>query len=82
MRDPYEILGVARSASSDDIRKAYRNLAKKLHPDLNPGSRKSEELFKEVSLANDILSDAAKRKKFDSGEIDAMGAERPRQRFG
>lgn len=81
MRDPYEILGVARSASSDDIRKAYRNLAKKLHPDLNPGSRKSEELFKEVSLANDILSDAAKRKKFDSGEIDAMGAERPRQRY-
>ena len=81
MRDPYEILGVARSASSDDIRKAYRNLAKKLHPDLNPGSGKSEELFKEVSLANDILSDAAKRKKFDSGEIDAMGAERPRQRY-
>ena len=81
MRDPYEILGVARTASADDIQKAYRRLAKKLHPDLNPGNKESEERFKEVSLANDILSDANKRKKFDSGEIDALGAERPRQQY-
>ena len=81
MRDPYEILGVARNASSDDIQKAYRRLAKKLHPDLNPGSKESEERFKEVSLANDILSDETKRKKFDRGEIDALGAERPRQPY-
>ena len=81
MRDPYEILGVARTASSEDIQKAYRRLAKKLHPDLNPGNKEAEERFKEVSLANDILSDADKRKKFDSGEIDAFGAERPRQPF-
>lgn len=81
MRDPYEILGVARTASSDDIQKAYRRLAKKLHPDLNPGNKEAEERFKEVSLANDILSDANKRKKFDSGEIDALGAERPRQQY-
>lgn len=81
MRDPYEILGVARTASSDDIQKAYRRLAKKLHPDLNPGNKESEERFKDVSLANDILSDEAKRKKFDRGEIDALGAERPRQSY-
>jgi DnaJ-class molecular chaperone len=81
VKDPYDVLGVARNASSDDIRAAYRKLAKKLHPDLNPGNKKSEELFKEVSLANDILADEDKRKKFDSGEIDATGAERPRQRY-
>ena len=81
MKDPYEILGVARTASSEDIQKAYRRLAKKLHPDLNPGNKEAEERFKEVSLANDILSDADKRKKFDAGEIDAFGAERPRQPF-
>ena len=81
MKDPYEILAVARTASSDDIRKAYRNLAKKLHPDLNPGNKQSEERFKEISIANDILSDAVKRKRFDSGEIDALGAEKPRQQY-
>lgn len=81
MKDPYEILGVARTASSDDIQKAYRRLAKKLHPDLNPGNKQAEERFKELSLANDILSDAEKRKKFDSGEIDASGAEKPRQQY-
>lgn len=81
MRDPYEILGVARTATSEDIQKAYRRLAKKLHPDLNPGNKEAEERFKEVSLANDILSDADKRKKFDAGEIDAFGAERPRQSY-
>ena len=81
MKDPYEILAVARTASPDDIRKAYRNLAKKLHPDLNPGNKQSEERFKEISIANDILSDPAKRKRFDGGEIDALGAERPRQQY-
>jgi DnaJ-class molecular chaperone len=81
VKDPYEILGVARTASSSDIQKAYRRLAKKLHPDLNPGNKEAEERFKEVSRANDILSDEAKRKKFDLGEIDAFGAERPRQPY-
>ena len=81
MKDPYEILGVARNASADDIQKAYRRLAKKLHPDLNPGNKQAEERFKELSRANDILSDAEKRKKFDSGEIDASGAETPRQQY-
>ena len=81
MKDPYEILGVVRTASPEDIRKAYRRLAKKLHPDLNPGNKESEERFKEVAGANDLLSDPDKRKRFDSGEIDASGSERPRQRF-
>ena len=81
MKDPYETLGVARTASAEDIQKAYRRLAKKLHPDLNPGNKELEEQFKEVASANDLLSDPDKRRRFDSGEIDASGAERPRQRF-
>ena len=81
MKDPYEILGVARTASPEQIRKAYRRLAKKLHPDLNPGRKESEERFKEVAGAYELLSDADKRQRFDSGEIDALGAERPRPRF-
>ena len=81
MTDPYEILGVARAASTDDIRKAYRRLAKTLHPDLNPGDKAAEARFKEVAGAYDLLSDAAKRQRFDNGEIDASGAERPTQRY-
>ncbi|MGY3583031.1 DnaJ-class molecular chaperone [Bradyrhizobium sp. USDA 4341] len=81
MRNPYEVLGVAPTASSADIQKAYRKLAKKLHPDLNPGDRAAEERFKEVAAANDLLSDADKRKRFDAGEIDASGAERPQHRY-
>lgn len=81
MRDPYEILGVARTANTDDIRKAYRRLAKTLHPDLNPGDKAAEARFKEVAGAYDLLSDATKRQRFDNGEIDATGAERPTQRY-
>ena len=79
--DPYQLLGVKREASQEEIQKAYRKLAKKLHPDLNPGNKKAEETFKEVSAAYDLLSDADKRARFDRGEIDASGAERPRQRY-
>ena len=81
MTNPYEILGVAPTATSEDIQKAYRTLAKKLHPDLNPGDKAAEEKFKEVTAAYDLLGDAEKRKRFDAGEIDATGAERPQQRF-
>ena len=74
-QDPYQELGVARSASADEVRKTFRKLAKELHPDKNPGDKKAEERFKRVSAAFDILGDAEKRKKFDRGEIDADGRE-------
>jgi DnaJ-class molecular chaperone len=79
--DPYQVLGVKKDASQEEIQKAYRKLAKKLHPDLNPGNKKAEEDFKEVAAANDLLSDPDKRARFDRGEIDAAGAERPQQRY-
>jgi DnaJ-class molecular chaperone len=81
LRDPYDILGVERTASPEDIQKAFRKHAKKLHPDLNPGDKSAEEKFKEITGAYDLLSDAEKRRRFDSGEIDAAGAERPRQQY-
>ena len=68
--DPYKILGVDRKAAQEDIQKAYRRLAKKLHPDLNPSNKQAEEQFKEVARAYDMLGDTAKRKRFDNGEID------------
>lgn len=74
-RDPYLELGVSRGASADEIRKAFRKLAKQYHPDTNPGDKKAEDKFKQVSAAFDILGDAEKKKKFDAGEIDADGRE-------
>ncbi len=77
MRDPYDVLGVPRDADADTIKKAYRKLAKQYHPDLNPGDAGIERKFKDVSVAHDLLSDPEKRARFDRGEIDASGAERP-----
>jgi DnaJ-class molecular chaperone len=75
--DPYKVLGVARDATADQIRRAYRRLAKQYHPDLNPGDKAAEERFKAVSAANEILSDPERRGRYDRGEIDASGQERP-----
>jgi DnaJ-class molecular chaperone len=76
MTDPYKILGIAKTASADEVKKAYRKLAKQHHPDLNPGNAESASKFKDISGAYDLLSDADKRARFDRGEIDASGQER------
>jgi len=77
----YKVLGVAKGASDEEIRKAYRKLAKDLHPDLHPGDAKAEERFKEVSAAHAILGDADKRAAYDRGEIDDSGAERQQHTY-
>ena len=79
-RNPYQVLGVSPTASDSEIRAAFRSLAKQYHPDRNPGDKASEEKFKEVAAAFDILGDSEARKKFDRGEIDADGRERAAQR--
>ena len=76
--DPYKELGVARGASADEVKKAFRKLAKELHPDKNPGDKVSEERFKRITAAFDLLGDAEKRAKYDRGEIDADGREQYR----
>jgi DnaJ-class molecular chaperone len=82
LKDPYQLLGVSRDASQEQIRSAYRKLAKEHHPDLNPGNKKAEERFKAVASAYEFLSDEEKRGRFDRGEIDASGQETaPRQAY-
>ena len=79
-KDYYGVLGVKKTATAEDIRKAFRKLARKYHPDVNPGDKKAEEKFKEISEANDVLSDEKKRKVYDqfgfySDQIDPAQAE-------
>ncbi|HEX4507316.1 MAG TPA: DnaJ C-terminal domain-containing protein [Alphaproteobacteria bacterium] len=81
MNDPYKILGIAKTASADEIKKSYRKLAKQHHPDLNPGSAEAAATFKDISSAYDLLSDPDKRARFDRGEIDASGQERADNSF-
>lgn len=73
MSDPYKILGVKSDASQDEIKKAYRTLAKRLHPDLNPGDKKVEQKFKDVTAAYDLLSDTKKRAQYDRGGMAPPG---------
>ena len=73
--DPYKELGVSRGASADEIKKAFRRLAKDLHPDKNPGDKAAEDRFKRITAAFDVLGDAEKKAKYDSGQIDADGRE-------
>ncbi len=81
MTDPYTTLGLTKTATPAQIKAAFRKLTRKHHPDLHPGDAGAEERFKEISVANDLLSDPEKRRRFDAGEIDVAGAERPQQRY-
>src|SRR6201999_4671962 len=85
MRDPYDVLGVPKTASEAEIKKAFRALAKKHHPDTKGGDTGAQKKFQEISGAYDIVGDKDKRAKFDAGEIDAAGNPRgfdPRQHGG
>src|SRR4051794_30885406 len=76
MRDPYDVLGVSRSASAAEVKSAFRKLAKKHHPDANKHDPKAASRFAELNAAYEIVGDAEKRKAFDRGEIDAEGKPR------
>ena len=76
MSNPYQVLGVSPSATKDEIKKAYRKLARTLHPDVNPNNKEAADKFKEVTAAYDLLSNDEKRRRFDAGEIDEQGRER------
>ncbi|NVO57692.1 J domain-containing protein [Rhodobacteraceae bacterium B1Z28] len=79
--DPYSALGVSKDASAADIKKAYRRIAKECHPDLKPGDAEAEEKFKAAAAAYDLLKDPETRARYDNGEIDASGQERPQQQY-
>lgn len=79
--DPYEALGVSKTASAAEIKKAYRKIVKESHPDINPGDKAGEARFKAAAAAYDLLKDPEKRARFDRGEIDASGQERPETHF-
>jgi DnaJ-class molecular chaperone len=81
LNDPYETLGLTRSATADDIKKAYRKLVRTSHPDLHPDDPDAEARFKAIGAAHDILKDPETRARFDAGEIDASGAERPQRQY-
>ena len=82
MRDPYQVLGIPKSASAAEIKRVFRKLAKQFHPDKHPGDTKVIEKFKEISAANELLSDAEKRAAYDQGAINADGSPRAPQFHG
>lgn len=79
--DPYEILGLTKAASADDIKKSYRKLVRTSHPDLHPDDAEAEARFKAISAAYEILKDPGTRARYDAGEIDGLGAERPPRQY-
>jgi DnaJ-class molecular chaperone len=79
--DPYEALGLGNTASAEEIKKAYRKLVRTSHPDLNPDDAGAEARFKAISAAYEILKDPETRARFDAGEIDGLGAERPQRQY-
>lgn len=79
--DPYQSLGVTKTASADDIKKAYRKLVRSSHPDLHPDDAGAEARFKAISAAYELLKDPESRARYDAGEIDASGAERPQRQY-
>jgi DnaJ-class molecular chaperone len=81
MKDPYETLGVKKTAGEEEIKAAFKKLARQYHPDLHPGDKAAEEKFKAASAANDLLRDKETRRRYDAGEIDASGAEKPQPRY-
>jgi DnaJ-class molecular chaperone len=79
--DPYETLGLTKTATAEDIKKAYRKLVRTSHPDLHPDDAGAEARFKAISAAYDILKDPETRARYDAGEIDGLGAERPQRQY-
>lgn len=79
--DPYAALGLTKTATEAEIKKAYKRIARESHPDLNPGDPKAEARFKAASSAHDLLKDPERRARFDRGEIDAQGHDKPERRF-
>ena len=79
--DPYEVLGLTKAASADDIKKAHRKLVRTSHPDLHPDDAGAEARFKAISAAYEILKDPETRARYDAGEIDGLGAERPQRQY-